>query len=171
MLLLGRLLTKVMCLSLLNEAGMTVEDILNLFQAPMLLTWKMLVMMVIGSGLVFLAIAKDYEPLLLLPIGFGAILANLPLSGIAGENGLLGILYNVGIKTEIFPLLLFIGLGAMTDFGPWHLYHFINCPGSGVRFRSSRVNSSDRDHGWTYCNLRNRAAFSRNDCAYHRSSL
>jgi oxaloacetate decarboxylase beta subunit len=97
---------------------MTVEDILNLFQAPMLLTWKMLVMMVIGSGLVFLAIAKDYEPLLLLPIGFGAILANLPLSGIAGENGLLGILYNVGIKTEIFPLLLFIGLGAMTDFGP-----------------------------------------------------
>jgi oxaloacetate decarboxylase beta subunit len=97
---------------------MTVEDILDLFQAPMLLTWKMLVMMVLGSGLVFLAIAKDYEPLLLLPIGFGAILANLPLTGIAGENGLLGILYNVGIKTEIFPLLLFIGLGAMTDFGP-----------------------------------------------------
>ncbi|MDX1600090.1 MAG: sodium ion-translocating decarboxylase subunit beta, partial [Anaerolineales bacterium] len=59
-----------------------------------------------------------YEPVLLLPIGFGAILTNLPLTGIAGPEGLLGLLYEVGIRTELFPLLIFIGVGAMTDFGP-----------------------------------------------------
>jgi oxaloacetate decarboxylase beta subunit len=82
------------------------------------LSWQMVVMMVAGGVLIFLAIAKDYEPMLLLPIGFGVILANLPLTGITGENGLLGILYQAGIKTELFPLLIFIGIGAMTDFGP-----------------------------------------------------
>ncbi|GAB4532702.1 MAG: sodium ion-translocating decarboxylase subunit beta [Anaerolineae bacterium] len=87
-------------------------------QAPMHLTWKMAVMIIVGGVLIYLAIAKDYEPMLLLPIGFGAILANLPLTGITDENGLLGLLYRVGIETELFPLLLFIGLGAMTDFGP-----------------------------------------------------
>jgi sodium ion-translocating decarboxylase beta subunit len=76
------------------------------------------VMMIAGGVLIYLAIAKDYEPVLLLPIGFGAILANLPLTGITGEQGLLGILYRAGIETELFPLLIFIGLGAMTDFGP-----------------------------------------------------
>ncbi|MBE7555364.1 MAG: sodium ion-translocating decarboxylase subunit beta [Anaerolineales bacterium] len=82
------------------------------------LSWQMVVMMVVGGVLIYLAIAKDYEPVLLLPIGFGVILANLPLTGITGENGLLGILYQAGIKTELFPLLIFIGIGAMTDFGP-----------------------------------------------------
>jgi oxaloacetate decarboxylase beta subunit len=97
---------------------MELNEILSLFLAPTELTWKMLVMIAIGSILLYLAIAKDMEPVLLLPIGFGAILTNLPLTGIASPEGLLGKLYEVGIQTEIFPLLLFIGLGAMTDFGP-----------------------------------------------------
>ena len=78
----------------------------------------MVVMMVAGGVLIYLGIAKDYEPVLLLPIGFGAIVTNLPLTGIAESHGLLGILYEAGIKTELFPLLIFIGIGAMTDFGP-----------------------------------------------------
>lgn len=94
------------------------NDILSLFLAPSELTWKMVVMILVGAILVYLAIARDIEPVLLLPIGFGAILTNLPLTGIASPEGLLGKLYDIGIATEIFPLLLFIGLGAMTDFGP-----------------------------------------------------
>lgn len=97
---------------------MDITNLLQLLEAPMHLTWKMVLMMVVGAVLIYLAIAKDYEPLLLLPIGFGAILTNFPLTGIAGEEGLLGLFYRFGIQTEIFPLLLFIGLGAMTDFGP-----------------------------------------------------
>jgi sodium ion-translocating decarboxylase beta subunit len=89
-----------------------------LLQAVASLTWQMVVMMLVGGLLIYLAIAKEYEPVLLLPIGFGAILANLPLTGITSEHGLLGILYRVGVATEIFPLLIFIGVGAMTDFGP-----------------------------------------------------
>jgi oxaloacetate decarboxylase beta subunit len=92
--------------------------LLELLQAPSLLTWKMLVMMAAGSFLIYLGIAKEYEPVLLIPIGFGAILTNLPLTGITDEHGLLGILYAAGITTELFPLLIFIGVGAMTDFGP-----------------------------------------------------
>jgi oxaloacetate decarboxylase beta subunit len=74
-------------------------------------------MMLIGFLLLFLAIKKDFEPLLLLPIGFGAILSNIPIAGIAEEGGILYYLYT-GIKTGIFPLLIFMGVGAMTDFGP-----------------------------------------------------
>lgn len=74
-------------------------------------------MMLIGFLLLFLAIKKGFEPLLLLPIGFGAILSNIPIAGIADEGGLLYYLY-FGIKTGIFPLLIFMGVGAMTDFGP-----------------------------------------------------
>jgi sodium ion-translocating decarboxylase beta subunit len=79
-----------------------------------------LVMMAAGGMLVYLAIAKDYEPVLLLPIGFACILANIPLTGmgIGEHHGLFDILYGVGILTELFPLLIFIGVGAMTDFGP-----------------------------------------------------
>jgi sodium ion-translocating decarboxylase beta subunit len=97
---------------------MDIANLLQLLQAPMHLTWRMVVMMVVGGVLIYLAVAKDYEPMLLLPIGFGAILTNLPLTGIADEQGLFGLFYRFGIQTEIFPLLLFIGLGAMTDFGP-----------------------------------------------------
>ena len=90
----------------------------TLLQGPLNLDWRMLVMIAIGGLLIYLAIAHDFEPVLLLPIGFGIILANLPLTGITESDGILGVLYNAGIKTELFPLLIFIGVGAMTDFGP-----------------------------------------------------
>ena len=83
---------------------------------------KMLLMWVIGGLLIWLAIKKDFEPALLLPMGFGAILVNLPLPGVLGEDGVTGIitwLYEHGIHVaEAFPLLLFVGIGAMIDFGP-----------------------------------------------------
>ena len=79
------------------------------------ITWQMPVMWVIGGILIYLAIKKDMEPTLLLPMGFGAILVNLPFSG---ANAVLETLYNAGIANELFPLLLFIGIGAMIDFGP-----------------------------------------------------
>lgn len=79
---------------------------------------KMLAMWVIGGLLIFLAIKKEMEPSLLLPMGFGAILCNLPLSGAVGEEGVLTVLYKAGIANELFPLLLFIGIGAMIDFEP-----------------------------------------------------
>ena len=79
-----------------------------------------MVMILVGGILIYLAVRKNFEPVLLLPIGFGAILANLPLTGItdSGQGGFLGVLYEAGIRTELFPLLIFIGIGAMTDFGP-----------------------------------------------------
>ncbi len=76
-----------------------------------------IVMMLVGFLLLFLAIKKDFEPLLLVPIGFGAILSNIPIAGIAEPGGILYYLYE-GIKTGIFPLLIFMGVGSMTDFGP-----------------------------------------------------
>jgi len=81
------------------------------------ITWQNLVMIGIGALLIYLAIAKQYEPLLLIPIGFGAILVNLPMTGILDEGGLLYYFY-YGIKLGIFPPIIFMGIGAMTDFGP-----------------------------------------------------
>ena len=81
-------------------------------------TWQSVVMIAVAGVLLYLAIVRDYEPLLLLPIALGALLANLPLSPMIGPDGLLTILYDVGISTELFPLLIFIGIGALTDFGP-----------------------------------------------------
>lgn len=75
-------------------------------------------MMLVALVLIYLAIVKEFEPLLLLPIGFGALLANIPLAGISGPDGLQGMIYNVGIESGVFPLLIFMGVGAMTDFGP-----------------------------------------------------
>lgn len=92
-----------------------------LFQGFMNLTWESFVMYAIGAVLIFLAIKKDYEPMLLLPIGFGAILVNLPLSAVweyEGTAGVLQIFYNSGIVTEIFPVLIFVAVGAMIDFSP-----------------------------------------------------
>ncbi len=82
------------------------------------LTWGHVTMLCVGAVLVYLAIVRRFEPLLLLPIGFGCLLANLPGAGIAQPDGLLGLLYHHGIETGLFPLLIFIGLGALTDFGP-----------------------------------------------------
>jgi oxaloacetate decarboxylase beta subunit len=75
-------------------------------------------MIAVGCALLYLGIKKNIEPLLLLPIGFGAILVNIPLGGMMEEGGLLRYFYDAGVLTEIFPCLIFIGIGAMTDFGP-----------------------------------------------------
>ncbi len=80
--------------------------------------WMKLIMIGIGLLLLYLAIVKKFEPLLLLPIGFGTILTNIPMGGIALEGGLLSYFFEVGIATEVCPLLIFMGIGALTDFGP-----------------------------------------------------
>ena len=77
-----------------------------------------LTMIGVAGVLLYLGIVKDYEPLLLLPIGAGCLLANLPLSPLIADDGMLSVLYNMGIRNELFPLLIFIGIGALTDFGP-----------------------------------------------------
>lgn len=98
-----------------------------LYENLLCLTWQQVVMWLIGGLLIYLAIKHDMEPTLLLPMGFGAILVNLPFSGALGEyvdgvlveaNGPLSTLFNAGISNELFPLLLFIGIGAMIDFSP-----------------------------------------------------
>ncbi|MGE4295627.1 MAG: sodium ion-translocating decarboxylase subunit beta [Campylobacterales bacterium] len=81
-------------------------------------TWGKVLMFFICFALFYLAIAKQYEPLLLLPIAFGGLLANIPVAAIAGPEGFLGIIYNMGITNGLFPLMIFMGVGAMTDFGP-----------------------------------------------------
>ncbi len=81
------------------------------------LDWGQVLMILVGCLLVSLAIARKFEPLLLLPIGFGAILSNIPVAGIAEEGGLLWYVYHAGIETGVFPLLIFMGVGALTDFG------------------------------------------------------
>ncbi len=97
----------------------------ELFSNVLNITWQQAVMWIIGAVLIYLAIIKDMEPSLLLPMGFGAILVNLPMSGAVTqiydgvqEIGVIDILFNSGIANELFPLLLFVGIGAMIDFGP-----------------------------------------------------
>ncbi|MCU7960602.1 MAG: sodium ion-translocating decarboxylase subunit beta [gamma proteobacterium symbiont of Bathyaustriella thionipta] len=93
-------------------------DLLNLWNSTGLanMQWGNALMISVGGLLIYLAIVKQFEPLLLLPIGFGAILSNIPVAAIAGPDGLLGMIYHVGIKTGVFPLLIFMGVGALTDF-------------------------------------------------------
>ena len=81
-------------------------------------TWQSMFMICVSFVLMYLAIVKDYEPLLLLPIAAGCMLANLPLSPLIADDGMLKVLYNMGITNEMFPLLIFVGIGALTDFGP-----------------------------------------------------
>ena len=76
------------------------------------------IMILVTFFLFWLAIAKGFEPLLLLPIAFGGLLANIPVAGIAGEHGFLGVIYSMGLSNEMFPIIIFMGVGAMTDFGP-----------------------------------------------------
>ena len=97
----------------------------ELFSNVTEIQWQMVVMWIIGGLLIWLAIKKEMEPTLLLPMGFGAILVNLPWSGAVTqeyptgvEHGPIDVLFNAGIANELFPLLLFIGIGAMIDFGP-----------------------------------------------------
>ncbi|MEW6440189.1 MAG: sodium ion-translocating decarboxylase subunit beta [bacterium] len=83
-----------------------------------LLTLENAIMIGVGCLLLYLGIARNYEPLLLLPIGFGALLVNIPMAGLMEPEGLLRQFYDAGVLTEVFPCLIFIGIGAMTDFGP-----------------------------------------------------
>ena len=98
-----------------------------ILEGIMSVTWQQIVMYLIGILLIWLAIHKEYEPSLLLPMGFGAILVNLPASGVLNQmmegvgevNGIIEWLFRVGIEaSEALPILLFIGIGAMIDFGP-----------------------------------------------------
>ena len=101
-------------MNLLNTFGSLFSNFGNL-------TWQMVVMWAIGALLIYLAIAKKMEPSLLLPMGFGAILVNLPGSGAITQGDTVGpisALFEAGMSNELFPLLLFIGIGAMIDFGP-----------------------------------------------------
>ena len=82
------------------------------------MTWGQGLMLLVGILLIYLAIVKKFEPLLLLPIGFGAILSNIPGANLAVDGGILHLFYMVGIESGAFPLIIFMGVGALTDFGP-----------------------------------------------------
>ncbi|MBQ8531830.1 MAG: sodium ion-translocating decarboxylase subunit beta [Clostridia bacterium] len=99
-------------MEILEKLSFLVENI------SLLADWRYVVMWIIGGVLIFLAIRYEMEPTLLLPLGFGTILVNIPLSGAIGGEGALTTLFNAGISNELFPLILFIGIGAMIDFGP-----------------------------------------------------
>ncbi len=81
-------------------------------------SWGRIIMIIITFVIFYLAIVKGFEPLLLLPIGFGGLLANIPVANMAGPDGFLGIIYHMGLSNQLFPILIFMGVGAMTDFGP-----------------------------------------------------
>lgn len=105
------------------------------------ITFKQLIMWGIGGLLIYLAIKKEYEPALLLPMGFGAILVNFPMTGVLTQEiggveveGILDFLFNNGIATELFPLLIFIGIGAMIDFGPLLQNPFMLMFGAAAQF-------------------------------------
>ena len=106
-------------------------------------TWQQVVMYLVGFGLIYLAIKKEYEPSLLLPMGFGAILVNLPFSGVLDQtlqggiesNGIIQWLFHTGIEaSEAMPILLFIGIGAMIDFGPLLTNPLMFLFGAGAQF-------------------------------------
>ncbi|HWI51529.1 MAG TPA: sodium ion-translocating decarboxylase subunit beta [Symbiobacteriaceae bacterium] len=90
----------------------------ELFNGVLSFQWQQAVMILVGCLLIYLAIAKEYEPLLLAPVGFGCIMANIPWSGAIGDAGWLTLLEKAGIHTELFPVLIFVAVGAMCDFTP-----------------------------------------------------
>lgn len=98
--------------------GRRMEQLLTLWDSTAIPHFeiKQIIMMLVGFGLLYLAIVRKFEPLLLLPIGFGAILTNIPLAGFSEAGGLLHYIYYIGVDTGVFPLLIFMGVGAMTDF-------------------------------------------------------
>lgn len=109
-----------------------IEGIIGMGQEP-----GRIVMMVIGAILMYLGIKKEYEPTLLVPMGLGTILVNFPNSGVlsaGGEAGPFQVLFDFGISTELFPLLLFIGIGAMIDFGPLLQNPFLLLFGAAAQF-------------------------------------
>jgi oxaloacetate decarboxylase beta subunit len=96
-----------------NEKNAHGEDMSDFHKS-----WGRVIMILITFLLFYLAIKKGFEPLLLLPIAFGGLLANIPVANIAGAHGFLGVIYNMGLSNEMFPIIIFMGVGAMTDFGP-----------------------------------------------------
>jgi oxaloacetate decarboxylase beta subunit len=96
------------------------EKLLNIWHSSGLYQVQpgQVIMMAVGLLLLYLAIKRNFEPLLLIPIGFGGLLANIPGAGLADPGGILYMFYSVGIETGAFPLIIFMGVGAMTDFGP-----------------------------------------------------
>lgn len=102
----------------LDDLRITIEEHDLAINELGILFLKATIMFIIGGILIFLAIRKQYEPLLLLPIGTGIILTNIPFIGMMEPGGILYLIYQGGIKTTLFPLLIFLGIGAMTDFGP-----------------------------------------------------
>jgi oxaloacetate decarboxylase beta subunit len=112
----GGLSFKVMLVNLWKSTG--ISDLISQTGNDWALGVGKLVMIFVGLVLLYLAICRGFEPLLLVPIGFGAIMTNIPLANLSGPDGLLGMVYHVGVGTGVFPLLIFMGVGAMTDFGP-----------------------------------------------------
>lgn len=115
--MIGNFLTSTGIYALVNPS----EDELNSHGEKMSdfhKSWGRIIMILVTFGLFWLAIKKGFEPLLLLPIAFGGLLANIPIAGIAGPDGFLGIIYEMGLANQLFPILIFMGVGAMTDFGP-----------------------------------------------------
>ncbi|MFO7152353.1 MAG: sodium ion-translocating decarboxylase subunit beta [Bacillota bacterium] len=106
----------------------------QLFYGLNALSFPQIIMFIIGGVLIYLAIVKEYEPMLLLPIGFGAILANIPFSSAIGDEGFLTLLFKSGILTELFPILIFIAVGAMIDFTPLLQQPFMLFFGAAAQF-------------------------------------
>ena len=146
------------------------------------------VMMAVGGVLIWLAIKYEYEPLLLLPIGLGCILANIPGTGMLDEGGLLKVLYKAGIENELFPSLVFIGIGAMTDFGPllenpklcalWrsgpvrHLWHAAGRHAAlGFQHQRGRLHRHHRRRRWPHVDLCGLGAGARPGGPHHRGGL
>lgn len=103
------------------ESAFDIGELLSRFVRSMgvvNLGYQNVIVIIIGCFLVYLGIRKRYEPLLLIPIGFGAILTNVPIAGMMEAGGILRLIYDSGIKTGVFPLLIFLGIGSLTDFGP-----------------------------------------------------
>lgn len=119
---------------------MSIQELLPVLYS---ISWQNLVMIGVGLGLIYLAIAKEYEPTLLLPMGFGALLVNIPLTSAITQfdpetgkaiEGALSVFYEAGIATEVFPLLIFIAIGAMIDFGPLFKNPFLLLFGAAAQF-------------------------------------
>lgn len=119
---------------------MSIQELLPVLYS---ISWENLVMIGVGLGLIYLAIAKEYEPTLLLPMGFGALLVNIPLTSAITQidpetgkaiEGALSVFYEAGIATEVFPLLIFIAIGAMIDFGPLFKNPFLLLFGAAAQF-------------------------------------
>jgi carboxybiotin decarboxylase len=114
---------------------MIAGSFLNIFQAGSLaFSWGNALMIIVGLILIYLAIAKEYEPVLLLPIGFGCILANLGMAASAEGQGFLSVLYRAGIQSELFPLLIFVGVGGMIDFSPLLAQPYLAMLGAAGQF-------------------------------------